>query len=192
MLPGLRDATLDGQRIFREILEATSRPGRIVDVTRAPAAPAPLHPVAAAVCLTLLDYETPLWIDAPAARPDVLEWLRFHTGAPIVDRPDAARFALITDAVAIPPFDAFDAGTAEYPDRSATLIVQVRALLPGTGRRLTGPGIERETRLEVAGVSEGFWGWARGNHALFPRGVDMLLSAGRTLAALPRTTRVED
>lgn len=191
MRPGLTDPTLDSQRIFRGLLEAVSHPGRIVDVAGDVEGPAPLHPAAMAVCLTLLDFETPLWLDGAAARPDVLEWLRFHCGAPVVVRPEAARFALVADPSAMPALQAFDAGAPEYPDRSTTVIVQARTLLGGVGWRLTGPGIEGETRLDVDGVPETFRGWLRDNHAAFPRGVDTVLTAGRMIAALPRTTRVE-
>ena len=189
MLAGLTDPTLDSQRIFRSLLEAMAHPGRIVDVAVELQAPSPLHPAAAAACLTMLDFDTPLWLDEAAARPDAVEWLRFHSGAPIVSRPQAARFALIADPQGMP--DTFDSGTAEYPERSATLIVQVQSLLGGTGRRLRGPGIADEARLEVAGVPDAFWTWMAANHALFPCGVDVVLSAGRVIAALPRTTKVE-
>ena len=89
MLAGLADPTLDSQRIFRSLLEAMAHPGRIVDVAVELQAPSPLHPAAAAACLTLLDFDTPLWLDEAAARPDAVEWLRFHSGAPIVSRPQA-------------------------------------------------------------------------------------------------------
>jgi alpha-D-ribose 1-methylphosphonate 5-triphosphate synthase subunit PhnH len=191
LLPGLADPTLDSQRIFRSVLEAMSHPGRIVDVTAAIQGPPPLYPATAAVCLTLLDFDTPLWLDDLSAQPDVVEWLRFHCGVPVWDRPEAARFALLADPARMPPLTAFDAGTAENPERSATLIVQVQALIGGTGRRLTGPGIEHEAWLDVAGVPAAFWTWLDDNHALFPRGVDVILSAGPVIAALPRTTRVE-
>jgi alpha-D-ribose 1-methylphosphonate 5-triphosphate synthase subunit PhnH len=191
MLPGLADPTLDSQRIFRSLLEAMAHPGRIVDVAVELRAPSPLHPAAAAACLTVLDFDTPLWLDEAAARPDAVEWLRFHSGAPIVSRPQAARFALIADPQGMPSPDTFDSGTAEYPERSATLIVQVQSLLGGTGRRLRGPGIADEARLEVAGAPDAFWTWMAANHALFPCGVDVVLSAGRVIAALPRTTEVE-
>jgi len=192
MLAGLADPTLDSQRIFRSLLEAMAHPGRIVDVAVGLQAPSLFHPAAAAACLTLLDFDTPLWLDDAAARPDVVEWLRFHCGVPIVARPETARFAVIADPERMPSPDAFDAGTAEHPERSATLIVQVQSLLGGTGRRLTGPGIAGEARLEVAGVPEAFWKWVSANHACFPRGVDFVLSAGRVIVALPRTTAVED
>jgi alpha-D-ribose 1-methylphosphonate 5-triphosphate synthase subunit PhnH len=191
MLPGLADPTLDSQRAFRSVLDAMSHPGRIVELTGAIQAPAPLHPATALVCLALLDLDTPLWLDGAASRPEVREWLRFHCGVPLVGRPQGASFALLADPLEMPPLADFDGGTAEHPDRSATLVIQVQALLGGTGRRLTGPGIEREARLDVVGVPDAFWTGLDANHALFPRGVDVVASAGRVIAALPRTTRVE-
>ena len=58
---GLGDEVLDGQRCFRALLEATSRPGRVVrlgDVLALP--PAPLAPAAYAFLLALVDFETPV------------------------------------------------------------------------------------------------------------------------------------
>ena len=191
MRPGLADPVLDSQRIFRGVLDALSHPGRIVSVAAEEAAPGPLHPATVAICLALVDLETPLWLDPAGRTPDVVEHLRFHCGCPIVEEPGRARFAVITDGESMPPLDPFDPGSDEYPDRSATLIVQARALASGAGRRLTGPGIESESRLEAAGLPARLWDEIRANHGRFPRGVDVLLTAGSRLAALPRTTRVE-
>ena len=192
MLPGFADPTLDSQRIFRSVLEALSRPGRIVDVPAAMQPPAPLHPATAAVCLTLLDFDTPLWLDDAAARPEVIEWLKFHCSMPLVTEPETAHFALVADGERMPALGVFDAGTAEHPERSATVIVQVRALIGGTGRSLRGPGIADQVHLDVTGVPGPFWTWVSDNHALFPRGVDLIMSAGQVIASLPRATRVED
>jgi alpha-D-ribose 1-methylphosphonate 5-triphosphate synthase subunit PhnH len=60
----------------------------------------------------------------------------------------------------------------------------------GNGRRLTGPGIEKERFLDAGGMPEGFWSAWKANHSKYPLGVDLILSAGRELAALPRTTLV--
>lgn len=191
MRPGLGDPVLDSQRIFRGVLDAMSHPGRIVALDVDDAAPGPLHAATEAVCLALVDFETPLWLDAAGRTAEVMAHLRFHCGCPIVDEPAAARFAVVADPGRMPELDRFDPGTDEYPDRSATVIVQVDMLSAGVGRRLTGPGIESEARLDAPGLPERFWEGLRANHGRFPRGVDVLLTAGSQLAALPRTTRVE-
>ena len=143
------------------------------------------------MCLTLLDFETPLWLDDAAATAQVRDYLRFHCGVPLAASPADARFALIAEPGACRRSRAFDAGTDEHPDRSATLVVQVRGSVGGTGRRLTGPGIAARRASMSPACPTSFWMRARDNHARFPRGVDVLLSAGGQLAALPRTTRVE-
>ena len=192
MLAGLADPVLDSQRIFRAVLEAMAHPGRVVAVEGPTETPRPLHRAAAAVCLALVDLETPLWLDPAARTPEVLEGLRFHCGCPIVEEVRGARFALVVDARSMPPLEAYDGGSDEYPDRSATLIVQVGALTADAGKRLTGPGIAGEARLAVDGVPERFWAELRDNHARFPRGVDVILVAPAGVAALPRTTEVGD
>jgi alpha-D-ribose 1-methylphosphonate 5-triphosphate synthase subunit PhnH len=189
MRPGLADPVRDSQAVFRALLDAMAHPGRIVDVPGPCPVPARIDPAAAAVALSLVDFETPLWLDTDDA--ELLAYLRFHCGCPIVAEPGEARFAIVTGAGAMPRLAAFDAGSDLFPDHSATLILQVPALAAGRGRRLAGPGIAGEARLDVTGLPASFWpDWAD-NHASFPRGVDVVLSAGTVIAALPRTTRVE-
>lgn len=192
MRPGLGDPVLDGQRIFRAVLDAMSHPGRVVSLGLDGPTVDPLHPATVAICLALVDLETPLWLDPASRTPEVSAHLRFHCGCPIVDEPARARFAVVAGPAAMPALDRFDPGTDEYPDRSATVIVQARTLTAEAGRRLTGPGIASEGRLDVDGVPPRFWEDLRANHDRFPRGVDVLLTAGLALVALPRTTRVED
>ena len=194
MQPGFAefaDPVLDRQRAFRAVLEAVAHPGRVVEVSGPRPAPAPLDPATAALCLTLVDFETPLWLDPSAGTRDVLEYLRFHCGCPIAGTTADARFALIADPRAMPPLAAFARGTDDSPERSATLIVQVGALTTGRGRRLTGPGIAGEVWLDVPALGATFWAELGDNHARFPRGVDVMLTAGPRVVVLPRTTRVE-
>ena len=51
-------------------------------------------------------------------------------------------FALIHSGTALPDFEAFALGTAEYPDRSTILIVEVDTLTEGPELVLRGPGIK--------------------------------------------------
>lgn len=188
-LKGLADPVLDSQAVFRAVLSAMARPGRVVAVPAPLDVPAPLPTAAAALCLTMVDFETPVWVDVAA--PDVVAYLRFHCGADIVEAPGAARFALITCPSRIPPLGTFEAGSDERPDRSATLVVSVETIEMGTGHRLTGPGVNGEVRLRAGGLPERFWPEWRANHERFPRGVDVLLAAGPWVAGLPRSTQVE-
>jgi alpha-D-ribose 1-methylphosphonate 5-triphosphate synthase subunit PhnH len=188
---GLADHVRDSQRVFRAVLDAMSHPGRVVHVAVPAETPPPLDGATAAFCLALVDLETPLWLDVAARTPEVAGYLRFHCGCPVVENAARARFALVADPRRAPALEIFDPGREDFPEESATLVVQVDALVPGTGRRLVGPGIDGEARLAASGVPAAFWDDLRRNHALFPRGLDVVLTSGRSMAALPRTTRVD-
>jgi alpha-D-ribose 1-methylphosphonate 5-triphosphate synthase subunit PhnH len=186
---GLADPVHDAQRLFRGLLEATSRPGRIVELVDAPAALPGVSPAAVGCLLALADRDTPLWLAPAFDRDAVREYLRFHTGAPLTGDRGAATFALLDHGDAT--VDGFAVGTDAYPDRSATLVVVVPALDAGRRRTWRGPGIDGACLVGVDGLDEGFWqAWAA-NHALFPCGVDVLFVEGRRLAALPRSIAVE-
>jgi len=176
------DPATEAARAFRAILDAMARPGRIVAVAGA-TAPAPASPALAAVLLTLADDTTPVHLAGAHDTPAVRDWLRFHAGAPLAGR-GAAVFAVGTWS-SLAPLGDYALGTADYPDRSATLIVEMDSLTPH-GARLTGPGIETEARLSLPDLAP-----FQANAARFPLGLDFILTCGDQLAALPRTTRVE-
>lgn len=180
---GFAEPAIEAARAFRAALEVLARPGRI-ETAQGAQAPAPVSPAAATLLLTLCDRETPLFLAPGHDTPEVRDWIAFHIGAPIVDR-DAAMFAL-GRWEALGPLSAYAQGTPEYPDRSATLIVELDTLA-AAGARLTGPGIEAEARLSLPEVAA-----FQANRALFPLGCDFFFTAGNSLAALPRSTIVED
>ena len=182
--PGFNDPVHESQAAFRAVLDALSEPGRIVAIGTGLTPPAPLDPATAAILLTLVDSDTPLWLDpaADAAEP----WLTFHTGAPCT-APEAAAFAV---SLSLPDLRWFNAGTHEAPEQGATLIVQVPALGRGHAWQLSGPGLQSTATLHVTGLPDDFAAqWAR-NAARFPRGIDLVLCAGTSAVALPRTTAV--
>jgi alpha-D-ribose 1-methylphosphonate 5-triphosphate synthase subunit PhnH len=188
--PGFGDPVQGAQACFRAVLDAMAHPGRIVTLPAglAGAPPAPFGAAGTAVALTLCDIDTPLWLDeatSPAAA-----YLAFHCSAPLVDDPGAARFAMIGDPAVLPPLDRFALGSDEYPERSATLIIEAGGLSDASGAVLRGPGIRGETRLGVAGLPARFWRERQALGELFPRGLDVLFVCGNRLAALPRSTRI--
>ena len=188
LAPAFADPVLSAQSTFRSIMDAMAKPGTVVGLGEPLEAPAPLSRGSAAVALTLCDQDTPVWLDPMlAAGSEVAYWLRFHTGAPVVSEPSQASFAILADPAKAPPFDAFALGTAEYPDRSATLIFQVDRFARGAALTLTGPGIKGRNTLRAEPLPADFRQRLAANRALFPCGVDLLLVTDAAVAALPRS-----
>ncbi len=183
---GFAAPVADAQRCFRAVLDAMARPGTIAAVP-APDAPAPLMAAAAAVLLALADHETPLALDPAldAAR----HWIAFHTGAPLTH--DAGQAAFVC-AATLADLSSLRVGSHEMPETSATVVLQVAALGSGRRYRLSGPGLRVPAILAVDGLPAGFAASWAANHALFPRGIDLILCAGTDLAALPRTVCIEE
>jgi alpha-D-ribose 1-methylphosphonate 5-triphosphate synthase subunit PhnH len=183
---GFVDPVPDAQRCFRTVLDAMAHPGRIAS-TSGVVAPSPLDAAAAAVVLTLLDHETPLWLDPAAAT--VRQWIEFHCGVKVVADPGACVFAL---ALGLPPLHLLPIGSHESPETSATVICQLDGFQAGTAFRLSGPGLREPTVLTVSGLPRDFVSIWRRNHRLFPCGIDLILCAGDQLTALPRTVAIEE
>lgn len=187
MLAAFAHPVFDSQRNFRELLQAMSRPAssRLLPVL-APA-PAPATPAAMAILLTLCDTSTSVWLQQT---DDTLsQHLRFHTGCRLVQTPADADFALITDPATMPSLDVFALGDPRYPDRSASLIVQVEAFHPDIGPRFAGPGIRDVERVHIDGLPERFWLERVALASRLPLGIDLYFVAAQHVLALPRTTR---
>jgi alpha-D-ribose 1-methylphosphonate 5-triphosphate synthase subunit PhnH len=183
---GFADPVTDAQHCFRAVLEAMSRPGT---VCRAGAEQPPpgLSPAAAAVLLSLVDHETPLWLD-PGAEA-AWNWVAFHCGAPRTVDVSGAQFAL---ALTLPDLSGLNAGSHEMPETSTTVIVEVASLSAGQRYRLSGPGLRVPKIIAVDGLPNDFLeSWQR-NHALYPCGVDLILCVGDSLTALPRSVAIEE
>jgi alpha-D-ribose 1-methylphosphonate 5-triphosphate synthase subunit PhnH len=191
LAPAFDDPALASQAVFRTVMEAIARPGLPRPLASRLAPPLPLHAAAAAVALTLLDYETPFWLDQSLAEAaEVAAWLKFHTGAPQTTDSGQAAFAFVSDSAAMPPFDTFALGSLEYPDRSTTLVVQVENFDQGDKLVLAGPGIRGTRLFSAAPLPVGFRSQLIANREAFPRGVDLILASKTAVAALPRSVRV--
>lgn len=179
---GFADPPLQSARAFRALLEAMARPGHIETVAGA-TPPPPLSVAAGVALLTLADPTTPVHLAGAADCAPVRDWIAFHIGAPMGAAEEAA-FALGRWQDLL-PVTRFRIGQPDYPDRSATLIVELDRLTP-EGACLTGPGIQTATWLSLPETAA-----FRANQALFPLGFDTIFTCGDRLAALPRSTRVE-
>jgi alpha-D-ribose 1-methylphosphonate 5-triphosphate synthase subunit PhnH len=191
LAPAFDDPALASQAVFRIVMEVIARPGLSRLLPSKLAVPLPLSTTAAAVALTLLDYETPFWLDPNlTAAGEVAPWFKFHTGAPLTADSARAAFAFISDPAAMPHFETFSPGSLEYPDRSTTLVVQVASFDHGDALELSGPGIAGTRTFSAAPLPPDFRARLIANREMFPRGVDLILVSEDAVAALPRSIRI--
>ena len=178
--PAFSLAVQDAQHSFRRLLKAMSEPGVIVSLQQLQHGWQPLNVASTSLLLTLADHETPVWL-ASALRNDLVgQNLRFHTGAPLVDQPQQAVFAVANDGISAEQLNVL----------SVTLIVQLASLSGGRMLRLTGAGIAEE-RLIAPQLPDCIIDELTERPHPFPLGIDLILTCGERLLAIPRTTHVE-
>ncbi|ANL32333.1 phosphonate C-P lyase system protein PhnH [Rhizobium phaseoli] len=187
---GFAEPVFHPQSVFKMLMDGMARPGTIQTVQPDTAPPAPLGIAAGAIALTLCDHDTSVWLSQRLAKSAAPEWLGFHTGAPLTTEKAEARFAFTEAGTALCPFGLFAAGTQEYPDRSTTLIIELAELEGGRRLALTGPGIQTVAEIAPVGLPETFLRLWTENRALFPRGIDIVLTSGKRFVCLPRTTKI--
>lgn len=178
---GFADPAPQAAYAFRAVMSAMARPG-LIETVRGAEPPAPLSQAAGIVLLTLCDPETPVYLAPSLDLPALRQWIGFHTGAPVVEA-GACSFAFGAWDELL-PLARFRQGTAEYPDRSATLIVETPQL-ETKGATLRGPGIRDTASLSLPETAA-----FQRNARAFPLGLDFIFTCGDRLAALPRSTEV--
>jgi alpha-D-ribose 1-methylphosphonate 5-triphosphate synthase subunit PhnH len=189
--PGFHDAALGSQAVFRTALSALSHPGRVIEMTNVSALPRHGNGAAAMLLQALVDSDCGVWLSPSLAGSDAAAWLRFHTGCHWAASPAAARFLWVAEGDPLPALASLIAGTDEYPDQSATCVVEVKSLDTSGADTLvlTGPGVATEQPLAVQGLPVDFVAQWNANHRRFPRGVDLFLATPTHIAGMPRTAR---
>lgn len=180
---GFSDAPVDAAHAFRAVMTVMARPGAVRDLSGA-VPPAPLSVAAGTLLLTLCDPETGIHLSDAFDTPEIRQWLTFHTGAPLVAAAEAD-FAVGT-WTDLTPLQQYRIGTAEYPDRSCTLVVETDALNQ-SGAVLHGPGIKDTATLSLPTIDE-----FQTNAMFYPLGLDFFFTSGAQIAALPRSTQVSE
>lgn len=189
--PAFADPVLDAQRSFRAALKALAGPGiaQTLEPAQQPPALPGLDSATHALCLALLDLDTPLWLAPAFDTPVIRANLSFHCGCPIVSERQHARFALL-DASDAHDLSGFDIGNDRYPDQSCTLLMQLPDLHGGARLDWMGPGIEYANSVDLP-MPARFW-TERAARSPFPRGLDVFFFAGSRMIGLPRSTRVQE
>ena len=201
---GFAEPAESSQQVFRALLDAMARPGRVH--TLPPAAVQGMEPPVtarglAASLLCLLDAETRVWLHPAWPVHQLGAYLRFHTGAPIQLEAAHADFVVVDGRQAEVGFlpglwTQLDAGIDEAPQASATLVIELPVLSeqdpgrPAQHLLLRGPGIAHSQGLHLGGLGPDFWQARAALGPAYPCGIDLILCCGDAIAALPRTTRV--
>lgn len=213
--PAMADPVAGMQACFRATLQALARPGRVFELPdvalrglQVPTAldgTPPMAPATAALLLTLLDADTTVTLHGSLGSTPTSEWLRFHTGVreALPGEPSAFVVARASEW-SLARWQTVELGSDEAPQRGATVVLDVAGLAgaeeawedgdltPGPHNRLElrGPGIESVHGARTAGVPWGFWQQRVVLEGAYPRGVDILLTCGRRVMGLPRSTRL--
>ncbi|TQI78513.1 methylphosphonate degradation complex subunit PhnH [Serratia fonticola] len=190
LLAGFNHPIEQSQQAFRLILKALSEPGVTVTLQDSPTWGA-LNAASTAVLLTLADQETPLQLCTELKSEQVLTNIRFHTGAPLATRQEEVCLALSGPQLQPADLNTLPHGSEISPEFSATLVVQINALEGGNPLRLSGPGIEKQREISPL-LPPALRDYLLERPQRFPLGLDIVLTCGEHLLALPRTTRVEE
>ena len=197
---GFAEPAVCSQTVFRQALDALSLPGRLqfLDLNgpmQSMQAPRNAHPAAAALLLALLDQDCKLWLSPGFDASDAATWLRFHTGCTLVADSKEADFVWVASPLEMPAYEQLAQGTGEYPEQSATCVVQVMGLAtsdqPGAWS-ISGPGIKGASHLQIGGLAPEFLTQRRASQAHSPCGVDFIFTHGVSLVGLPRSTLIKD
>lgn len=185
-IPTLSSAELREHGTFEALMWALSRPGQVQEFTVHDGDSTGLETVAEA----LLDLEVSYFSSEAA-----LETSLSHTGAQARAIMEAEYvFCQRLEPDALEQLERASVGTLVYPDQSATIVIAC-AFGSGLSLRLSGPGIQSETRVRVLGVPEEFFA-LRNRVSSYPLGWDVLLveknaNLSAQVIGLPRTTRIE-
>lgn len=184
--PGLKNPIHDAQITFRALLDALSCPGSSQEILIQLTPPPGLTIACAAACLTLLDLDTTVWLSSDFEL-EIKSWLKFHTGCHFTSDPKRATFAICKSMNNPLNLCNFNWGTAEKPELSTTLLIQVEPFQKSESMYLEGPGISGERLIKLPFYSTFREEWLENNRS-YPLGVDLFLFWENTVMGLPRTT----
>lgn len=186
----MNQIAIDSSRNFRAILDAMAKPGHAVPFDPRVDAPAPLLAGAATIVQTLCDFQSPIWLAPEFATGDISRFIKFHTGAPIIEDLALASFGIVQASATMPSLSLFSQGTHEYPDRSTTLIMQVDSFTRNSVV-LSGPGLKEPVSFGAHGLDPDFWQLMITNNQQYPLGVDVIFVSASAIACCPRSTRIQ-
>jgi alpha-D-ribose 1-methylphosphonate 5-triphosphate synthase subunit PhnH len=187
------DKVFDTQGLYRLMLDAMARPGKILDLPRLDIyPPSGLSGYAISLAFTLLDSET-TFAELPVSEL-WQEYLAVNTGArPVL--PAVAEFILLVGQKYAPQIAELNRGDLLAPERGATVFVMVDSIAAdGGGIKLvlSGPGVKGQTAVMVDGLNLSNLDNILCLNQEYPLGVDcFFIDRQGRLLGLPRSTAVK-
>ncbi|MEI3612476.1 phosphonate C-P lyase system protein PhnH [Pseudogracilibacillus sp. SO30301A] len=184
------------QNVYRDVLNAMSRPGDIVCLVEADSSFAKTFNcfrATSSLLFTLLDHDVTYHLISDDS-VNMSTMITAYTLARHVPVEEADFIIVLMDAQESEVEHALKTckvGTLRDPHLSATWIVETEPLQLGKEIKLTGPGIETETLLQVQ-LAQTFWDIRKERLSEFPLGLDIIFTNRRNeVLCMPRTTIVE-
>lgn len=182
----------DTQKIYRLMLDAMARPGKITDLPSLDIyPPSGLSGYVASLAFTLLDGDTTF-----AVLPENGLWqdyLAVNTGARAA-APTVADFILLAGQRHAPQISDFNRGSLLAPEGGSTLFILVDGIAADAGGvrlTLTGPGIDGQAAVMIDGLVLANLESILSLNQEYPLGVESFLVDRRGhLLAIPRSTAV--
>lgn len=195
------DNVFDSQQIFKILMDAMSRPGKIYKLYSHNFSKVPecLNPFVISILKTLGDNN--VTFSAGDDDSEVLhKYIEVNTGMAHADF-RSADYALFDGKEFDKNLLMLNNGTLEFPESSATAIISVESILQGkckvsaadnTELHMSGPGIQEKHILTITGLDREYINTLKEANAVFPLGVDTIfIDDGGNMTCMPRTTKVE-
>jgi len=187
------DKVYDTQKIYRQLLDALARPGKVCTLPELEIQPPTgLSKPLAGITFTLLDSETTFSF---FPQNDVLEqYTCLNTGAKASLVPKA-EFIIVDGMKDFPLIEEINRGTLLSPELGSTVLLMVdQVSIGGTGTQMTlsGPGIKGQIKVVIAGLlSMNLERIVKLNQE-YPLGVDLFFVDPRgQFTAVPRSSLVQ-
>jgi alpha-D-ribose 1-methylphosphonate 5-triphosphate synthase subunit PhnH len=185
---GFTHEDMGSQQVFRQALEALSRPAQWLPLLHDAAVPIGICRSSAGMMLALLDANCALWLSEKLKKHEICAWLRFHTGCQITDEIKHAQFAWLACNDTWPHLNTFNWGTDIEPQNACTILIDVDLNEIGTPVKAEGPGLIAPVTILLPKLGEDFPTERRQAFESFPCGPDIFLCADEAVMGLPRTT----
>ncbi|WP_343456879.1 phosphonate C-P lyase system protein PhnH [Ornithinibacillus sp. JPR2-1] len=186
----------DTQAVFRNLLHSMSRPGEIskLNETSINLSSRTCHQATMLTMLTLFDAEIGFHILTNDQQNELQKQIMDYTSAKIVPM-EEADFVIVLqgtdDSTIVQAMEKCKIGNLIDPQYSATWILECESIKTGRSLRLSGPGINQQTTIQV-NLSNGIL--AKRNELVkeYPLGIDMIVTdASLQVVCIPRTTTIE-